>query len=187
MKLVLLVHVLIGATSGARLLSESATETWCVAPPDTVPETAIVVYSDSSCSTELGADGVVVTSDEFAADMGNECTPAHGECFPLSTACDTRLAALCDHWSGEYNDNVRAVMIKWMDHSPPSSEALSIGGVVGGCIGGVVVVGGYIVLFLWLCGAFGSKCPSPLKRPPLKRQAGAPTKTPDKEVEVQAA
>ena len=70
---------------------------------------------------------------------------------------------------------------------PLSSEALSIGGVVGGCIGGVVVVGGSIVLFLWLCGAFGSKCPSPLKRPPLKRQAGAQTKTPDKEVEVQAA
>ena len=161
MKLVLLVHVLIGATSGARLLSESATETWCVAPPDNVPETAIVVYSDSSCSTELGADGVVVTSDEFAADMGDECTPAHGECFPLSTACDTRLAALCDHWSGEYNDNVRAVMIYWMDHSESSGCG---GGCVAGIIGGCFVP--VLLCILWLSGAFASKgCPSPFFKP----------------------
>ena len=57
------------ARSKGGVLSSAGGRTKQQQQQDNVPETAIMVYSDSSCSTELGADGVVVTSDEFAADM----------------------------------------------------------------------------------------------------------------------
>ena len=51
---------------------------------------------------------------------------------------------------------------------PATPPGGSIGGTIGAIVGGCFVP--VLVCILWLSGAFGSKCPSPLKKKPTEKQ-----------------
>ena len=151
MKLVLLLYVLIGAVSGARLLSESNAD-----------ETVVQSFSDTSCSTRIGVDGVVVTSELAASTFGDECTPPQGECFEVTPACEAVIVPEAPWWT----TGTRAVRVWFSDLPGRPCSGSFCGGAIPGIIGGSASV--LFVLFLWLSGALAPKtgpipgCPSPL-------------------------
>ena len=136
---VLLLHVVIGATSGARLLSET-------------PETVVQVYSDTSCGDRIGVDGITATSDQVTAAVGSECTPPHGECFSLSPTCLSALVAISPWWT---YSNANSVVVWWSDLGGEPER----GWCPAHCMAGFasLAVGLPLIIFLWLSGAFAPK------------------------------
>ena len=160
-----LLYVLLGAVSGARLLSES-----------NAAETVIYSFSDTSCSTRIDVSGLMVTS----ADLSDECTPPQGECFTITPACETVIAALGGlPW---YATNTKAVKIWWSDLPGRPCSGSFCGGAIPGIIAGVASV--LIMLFLWLSGALAPKtgpipgCPSPLPEKYVLFKCKPKSKTP---------
>lgn len=156
MKLVLLLSVLIGATSGSRLLSDS-----------NAAEGVVKTYSDTSCSTETGVDTLTVTSDDALAAMGEECFAPHGECTPISTACESTIAATGATW---WNSDVKAVVVYYSDLGGDPCNGTGAFQCQHGLHYALVGTGVALLfsVLLWLSNAFAPKtgpipgCPSPL-------------------------
>ena len=168
MKLALLLHVLLGETSAfcPRIQSGSGAH----------ESTTIAEFDDTSCDTETGIGGISQTAAEWAADMGSDCTPKHGECFPWSTACESTLAALCNRQPGSWPDGhaPKAVKIWWTEQG---GRPVTVCGTP--CIAGIAASAGFLVLCVigWLANLFNRSscgeppCPSPL--PMFKPKAEA--------------
>ena len=72
--------------------------------------------------------------------------------------------------------------------APPFAPGAAPGGCDGGCVGGII--GGCFVpvllCILWLGGAFGDKCPSPLKSKKPEGDSGGVTMTSIEKAEEKA-
>ena len=168
MKLALLLHVLLGATSATCPSIQTGS--------DADEGTRIDEFDDTSCDTQTQIGGLSQTAAEWAADMGSDCTPKHGECFPWSTACESTLAALCNRQPGSWPGGraPKAIKIWWTEQGGYPDEACGTG-----CIAGIAAGAGTLVLCViaWLANLFNRSlcgeppCPSPL--PMFKPKAEA--------------
>ncbi len=164
MRLALILLVLIGATSGI------CPDQWVGSGSG---ESTIQTFlEDTECSGDDGVDGLRMSESEWAADMGSECTPQHGECFPWSTACDNKLADLCIRSSGYTSDGqtVKSLIVWWAEQGgrPESGCGETCTKWV---IGASVFVNSVFIIWLvymWLSGGLNKSscgeppCPSPL-------------------------
>lgn len=166
MKLVLLVHVLIGATRGSICPDGHTSRD----PPEAgeTDRSTMFLFETTSCGTTKDKIGHVGTSamsfSEWSAAMGHSCTPPHGECFTFTAACEAKLAAICKRKPGAWKmgrDKFNLVVPKgmkiWYADQGGMPADINMAAIVAGSMSGVA-----LFLILWLANCFAKPGPGPL-------------------------